>query len=98
MFVQQLNINQIKEILTKILNIGKDISDIEIRPCEDYLHIEFDNDYGNGEIVREEINLYDYNSDWIGGTYEDTTVKYRKYMMKLFGQPYKNDSGMFSLM
>jgi hypothetical protein len=90
MFVHQLTISQIQEILTKILCIGEYIDQIEIHPCQDYLHIEYDNYYKDGaDIVREEVLLFDGNASRIGdGGYQET-VKYRKYMQKIFGQAYK---------
>jgi hypothetical protein len=90
MFVHQLTISQIQEILTKILHIGEYIDQVEIHPCQDYLHIEYDNHYkGGAVIIREEVILFDGNASRIGDEGYDETVRYRKYMQKLFGQPYK---------
>jgi hypothetical protein len=97
MFVEKLTNNQVKHIVTKILYPKLYITDISIESYGDCLHIEFDNNYDNGDIVREEINLNDYNSDWIAGAYEDITVKYRRYMYSLFGEDYAA-IGLFQLM
>jgi hypothetical protein len=91
MFVHQLTISQIREILTKILRFGDQIENIEIHPFQDHLYIEYDNYYEHGAaIVREEVILQDCNASRIGDEGYEETVRYRKYMFKLFGQPYKD--------
>jgi hypothetical protein len=91
MFVYQLSINQIKDILLKILHVGTDIDNILINPGSDYIHVEYDNYYDNGaEIIREEVILFDGNASRIGDDGWDETVKYRKYMQSIFGQAYKD--------
>jgi hypothetical protein len=97
MFIERLNKRQLEHVLTKILYPKLYITNIDVEDCDGYLHIEFDNNYDNGDIVREEINLTDFNSDWIAGGYIETTVAYRKYMYSLFGDDYAA-IGLFQLM